>query len=175
SIAVIVQNTFHVIYNRLDRYIYILKNSKRCLFLYSCSLFPIKMVLIEGKYAHQKSENLDEYFKANGVPYIPRKMMCSTNPTVDISKSGDKWTITTTTMFRTVAYTFKLGEGYEEHMPGTVLKSTTTLEGDKLITVCVAPNGSETVRTYSFSDEGMILTYKHKESQQEAIRHFKRL
>lgn len=100
------------------------------------------MVLIEGKYAHEKSENLDEYFKANGkgftyftrhesqvfwylgVPYIPRKMMCASNPTVEISKSGDTWTITTSTMFRTIAYTFKLGEEYEERMPGAVLKAS---------------------------------------------------
>lgn len=50
-------------------------------------------------------------------------MMCSSNPCVEFSKSADdKWTITSTTIFRTIINTFKLGEDYEEEMPGATLK-----------------------------------------------------
>ncbi|XP_066247798.1 fatty acid-binding protein-like [Euwallacea similis] len=133
------------------------------------------MFKIIGKYAHERSEGLDEYFKALGVPYIPRKMMCASNPTIEISKTDDDlWTISTSTTFRTSTYTFKLGEQYEETMPGNTLKCTTTIEEDKLITVCKGPQDSHITRTYVFSDEGMTLTYLDKKSQKEAIRYFKR-
>lgn len=50
-------------------------------------------------------------------------MMCASNPTIEISKAEDgKWTISTVTAFRTATYTFKLGEEYEETMPGNTLK-----------------------------------------------------
>lgn len=58
-----------------------------------------------------------------GVPFIPRKMMCMSNPRLEISNDGDKWTIRTITMIRTAEATFTLNEEYEEHMPaGVVLK-----------------------------------------------------
>lgn len=135
------------------------------------------MVQITGKYTHTKSENLDNYFKAVGVPYIPRKMMCSTSPTIEILNNEEgQWTITTATMFRTTSYTFKLGEKYEESMPGNnVIQCVTQLQDDKLITNLVGPDGSETTRTYEFSDEGMTITYKHKASDVEAKRFYKRV
>ncbi|KAJ8940637.1 hypothetical protein NQ318_020694 [Aromia moschata] len=133
------------------------------------------MVQIEGKYTHEKNENLDEYFKATGVPYIPRKMMCSTKPTLEISKNDEEWTITVATFFRTMASKFKLGEEYEEEMPGGTLKNTTVLEGDnKLVTKSLGPNNTNIVRTYEFSDEGCTISYKHETSGTEAKRYFKR-
>ncbi|XP_050304985.1 fatty acid-binding protein 12-like isoform X3 [Anthonomus grandis grandis] len=135
--------------------------------------FHSKMVQIVGKYNHVKSENLDEYFKKLGVPYIPRKMMCASNPTLEISKSEDgSWTFTTTTAFRTVSYIFKLGEDYTETMPGGTLNCKTTMEDDKLLTVCSAQDGTEMTRTYVFTDDGLTITYKSKEI--EAIRYYKR-
>ncbi|XP_060528788.1 fatty acid-binding protein-like isoform X2 [Cylas formicarius] len=134
------------------------------------------MAQMVGKYIHEKSENLDEYFKAIGVPYIPRKMMIASNPTVEVTTSEDgQWSITITTLFRTVSYKFNLGEEYEEHMPGATIKSITTIEGDKLITQCISPDNTHTTRVYSFSEDGLIISYKHEESGKEAIRHFKRV
>ncbi|XP_066146254.1 fatty acid-binding protein-like [Euwallacea fornicatus] len=133
------------------------------------------MSKITGKYTHAESEGLDEYFKALGVPYIPRKMMCASNPTIEISKTDDdQWTISTSTTFRTSTYTFKLGEPYEETMPGNTLKCTTTIEEEKLITICEGRDDLHITRVYVFSEEGMTLTYLDKKSQKEAIRHFKR-
>lgn len=57
-----------------------------------------------------------------GIPYIPRKMMCSSSPTLQIaSDENGEWTITTISMFRTAEIKFKPGEQYEEHMPGGVV------------------------------------------------------
>lgn len=128
-----------------------------------------------GIYTHTHSENLDDYFKAVGVPYIPRKMMCSSNPTIEISKNEDgQWTITTKTLFRNVSYTFKLGEEYEETMPGATIKSTTIIKDDKLVTECISPDNTTITRIYEFTDTGLTLTYKHEKSGKEAVRHFKR-
>lgn len=56
-----------------------------------------------------------------GVPYIPRKMMLSTSPSLDITvdETGE-WCITTSTFLRTVVIKFQLGVEYEEHMPGGI-------------------------------------------------------
>ncbi|CAG9760780.1 unnamed protein product [Ceutorhynchus assimilis] len=133
------------------------------------------MAQIVGKYVHVKSENLDDYFKTVGVPYIARKMMGASNPTMEITKSEDeKWTITISTVFRTVVYSFKLGEDYEETMPGAVLKCNTTLDGNIMTTKCISPDKSETTRTYVFNDDGLTLNYKHHNSQKEAVRYYKR-
>ncbi|KAK9707694.1 Lipocalin / cytosolic fatty-acid binding protein family [Popillia japonica] len=135
------------------------------------------MVEIVGKYQHQRNENLEEYFKAIGVPYIPRKMMLSTSPSLDITvdETGE-WCITTSTFLRTVVIKFQLGVEYEEHMPGGItIKSTTTREGDTLKTVSVAPNGSKVFRTYVFSENECVLTLQHNETGIEAKRYFKRL
>lgn len=60
-----------------------------------------------------------------GIPYIARKMMSMSNPTVIISENEDGiWTIGTKTLVRSSEIKFKLGEEYDETMPsgGVVLK-----------------------------------------------------
>ncbi|KAI4460952.1 fatty acid binding protein [Holotrichia oblita] len=135
------------------------------------------MVEIVGKYQHQRNENLEEYFKAIGVPYIARKMMLSTSPSLDITvDETNEWCITTSTLLRTTVIKFQLGVEYEEHMPGGVtIKSTTTKEGDTLKTISVAPNGSKVFRTYVFTEDECVLTLQHTQTGIEAKRYFKRL
>lgn len=59
---------------------------------------------------------------SSGVPYIPRKMMCASSPLLEIrSNEQGEWTISSSTFFRNVVITFKLGEEYEENMPGGVV------------------------------------------------------
>ncbi|KAK1119261.1 hypothetical protein K0M31_013450 [Melipona bicolor] len=134
------------------------------------------MTSIVGTYQHESNENLDEYFKAVGVPYIPRKMMCMSSPRLEISNDGDKWTIRTITMIRTAEVTFTLGEEYEEHMPaGVVLKNVTTMEGDNLVTVSVGPDNNKVVRKYEITKDGVVLVMTHEMSGQVGKRYFKRL
>ncbi|XP_019866421.1 sodium/calcium exchanger regulatory protein 1 isoform X2 [Aethina tumida] len=133
------------------------------------------MTKMVGKYSHEKNENLDEYFKAVGVPYIPRKMMCSTSPSLEIATSEDgEWTISTSTMLRTNVSKFKLGEDYEESMPGGIIKNNTVIEDDKIVTSSIGPNGEKMMRIYEFTDTHCILTMKHEKSGTEAKRYFKR-
>lgn len=58
---------------------------------------------------------------SSGVPYIARKMMAASTPKMTIEKKDDEWSITMSTLIRTNTIKFKLGEKYEESMPGGVL------------------------------------------------------
>lgn len=135
-----------------------------------------EMASIVGSYQHERNENLDEYFKAVGVPYIPRKMMCMTSPRLEILNDDDKWTLRTISMIRTTEVTFSLGEEYEEHMPaGVTLKNVTTMEGDSLVTVSVGPDDNKVIRKYEITEDGVLLTMTHESSGQVGKRYFKRL
>ncbi|KAF2894099.1 hypothetical protein ILUMI_12074 [Ignelater luminosus] len=134
------------------------------------------MAQMVGKYQHERNENLDEYFQAVGVPYIPRKMMTATSPQMEISvDESQQWTISISSLLRTTVMKFKLGEEYEEHMPGgVVIKSTTVTEDNKLNTTSIGPDGGKVLRTYEFNDAQCILTLKHEKSGVEAKRYFRR-
>ncbi|PSN56475.1 Fatty acid-binding protein [Blattella germanica] len=134
------------------------------------------MAQIIGKYQLERNENLDAYFKAVGVPFMARKMMAMATPIVEIAEQDGTWSIKTSTMVRTNELKFKPGEQYDEVMPsGDVLKNTTTIEDDKVITVSTVPDGSQTTRTYTFSENEMLLTLVHEKSGETAKRYFKRL
>jgi len=136
------------------------------------------MASLVGNYQHVKNENLDEYFKAVGVPYIPRKMMSMTSPRLEILKSeDDKWTIRTITMMRTIELTFKIGEEFEETMPaGVTLKNVASLEEDgSIIIKSEGPNNTKVTRKYELQDDQIILTMTHEESGQVAKRYFKKI
>ncbi|XP_076367273.1 fatty acid binding protein isoform X2 [Tachypleus tridentatus] len=89
---------------------------------------------LTGKFKLFSSENFDEFLKAVGVGLLIRKLGNTSKPTVEISQNGDKWKIKTITTFKTTEIEFKLGEEFEEtRMDGSVVKTTITQEGNKLI------------------------------------------
>ena len=53
-----------------------------------------------------------------GIPWVARKMMTTTSPTIEISQNGDSWTIKTSSLMSSSHSTFKLSEEYEETMMG---------------------------------------------------------
>ncbi|XP_033230819.1 sodium/calcium exchanger regulatory protein 1-like [Belonocnema kinseyi] len=129
-----------------------------------------------GKYQHERNENLDGYFKAVGVPYIPRKMVLTASPTLEIKQEGDKWTIRTISIMCTSEITFTLEKEFEEAMAsGVTLKNVAKIEGDSIIITSTGPNVEKTVRKYDFTDEQVILTMTHEQSGQVAKRFFKRI
>ena len=77
------------------------------------------MVQIEGSYKHEKSENFDEYLTAMEIPLVPRKMMTSTSPSIEISKNGDEWTLSFKVAVISNTVKFKMGEDFEEKEPMT--------------------------------------------------------
>lgn len=56
------------------------------------------------------------------MPYIGRKMMAMSSPSMEISESENVWNIKTSSLIRTNESKFKLNEEYEESMPGGLLK-----------------------------------------------------
>ncbi|KAJ8680106.1 hypothetical protein QAD02_015893 [Eretmocerus hayati] len=136
------------------------------------------MASLSGHYQHERNENLDEYFKSVGVPYIPRKMMTMTSPRLEIEKTeDDKWTIRSITMMRTVVLIFRIGEEFEESMPGGVtLKNVATLDEDGSITIhSEGPNETKVTRKYELKDDQIILTMTHEKSGTSAKRYFKKV
>ncbi|XP_014607049.1 PREDICTED: myelin P2 protein-like [Polistes canadensis] len=134
------------------------------------------MAPIVGTYQHERNENIDEYFKDLGVPYVARKMMGLASPRMEISNEGEKWSIRTVSMMRTIELIFVLSEEYEETLPsGEILKNVTTMEDDSLVTVSYRPDNSKIVRKYDFTDDGLVLTMSNEKSDAVAKRYFKRV
>ncbi|XP_063231733.1 sodium/calcium exchanger regulatory protein 1-like isoform X2 [Bacillus rossius redtenbacheri] len=109
------------------------------------------MVQIEGKYQHERSENLDGFFKAVGVPYVARVMMRMTSPLLEVLRDAGKWVVRSTTM------------------------NTAQVEDDCISIVSLLPNGKKTTREYKFSDESVEVTLTDEESGQVAKRYFRRV
>jgi len=115
---------------------------------------------ITGTYKLERNENLDEFYKAAGVPWIARKMMLATSPTVTVTQTeeerggggesdegdtegeggdegaggdtaGPVWLIRSVTFTRTIDLSFKLNEPFEETLPsGDIYQTTVKMEGD---------------------------------------------
>ena len=73
--------------------------------------------LMVGVYQHNRSEDLEKYFAAIGVPWPVRKMIVNTSPSIEITKEGDKWTISTKTSMTNTTSTFTLDQPWEETQP----------------------------------------------------------
>ncbi|KAK5857616.1 hypothetical protein PBY51_010849 [Eleginops maclovinus] len=82
------------------------------------------------------SQNFDEYMKALGVGFATRQVGNVTKPTVVISQDGDKVVLKTLSTFRNTEVSAKLGEEFDETtQDDRHVKSTFTMEGDKLVQV----------------------------------------
>ena len=70
-----------------------------------------------GSYKFEKNENFESFLSATGVPFIPRKMMVSVSPSVNISKDGEVWTVTFNVLFKSFSIQFELGKTFVEDNP----------------------------------------------------------
>ncbi|CAD7093318.1 unnamed protein product [Hermetia illucens] len=113
----------------------------------------------EGKkYKLDKSENFDEYMKALGVGLVLRKMGNTVSPTVELTKDGDEYTLTTSSTFKTTAIKFKADEEFDEE----------TADGRKVKSVCKFENPNKLVHEQKgekpttiireFTPESMVAT-----------------
>lgn len=69
------------------------------------------------------------------MPYIGRKMMAMSSPSMEISESENVWSIKTSSLIRTNESKFKLNEEYEESMPGGLLKVGLLSFSNKLLNI----------------------------------------
>ncbi|KAF2894100.1 hypothetical protein ILUMI_12075 [Ignelater luminosus] len=139
-------------------------------------LIHCALAQIVGKYQHEKNENLDAFYEAVGIPGLSRKILTSTKPQLEISvDKSQQWNITISSFLRLTSK-FKLGEEYEEDIPGGIVaKSTTIIEDDKLKTTSISPDIGKILRTYECNNTLCIITMKHEQSGKEAKRYFKRI
>ena len=80
------------------------------------------------------SENFEEVMKKLGVGLLTRKIGATTKPNVRFEQNGDEWTMTTISAIKTHAIKFKLGEEFEEEtIDGRKVRTTITIDGDKLV------------------------------------------
>ncbi|XP_060596053.1 myelin P2 protein-like [Ruditapes philippinarum] len=95
----------------------------------------------EGKWVHDRSENLGAFLEKAGVGMIKRNLVQQLSPTMVISVEGETITVSITAGPKTNKSSFKLGEDYavEGEQKGT---ATTTYEGGKMKTV-IKPNDSK--------------------------------
>jgi len=89
-----------------------------------------------GKWNLVESENFDAYMKQVGVGWATRTMAAKLKPVLEVTVNGNHVKMTSTSTFKTVVTEFDLGVEFdEETADGRKMKSTFTLEGDKLVQV----------------------------------------
>lgn len=88
-----------------------------------------------------------------GVGMVMRKMGNSVSPTVELVKDGDEYSFNTTSTFKSTTIKFKLGEEFdEETLDGRKVKSTMTLEGNKLIQDQKGDKAHQIIREFTDTD-----------------------
>ncbi|XP_033498388.1 fatty acid binding protein 7, brain, a [Epinephelus lanceolatus] len=108
------------------------------------------------------SQNFDDYMKALGVGFATRQVGNITKPTVLISQDGDKVVVKTLSTFRNTEIAAKLGEEFDETTPDDRhVKSTFTMEGDKLVQV-QKWDGKETKFVREIKDGKMVATLTYE-------------
>jgi len=112
-----------------------------------------------GSFVYESSENIEAYIKAAGVDIDMAKLasMAPTEVTISVSEDGE-WT-SAYTGAESKTTTFRLGEESQVEGPGGQLrKQTSTVEGNKLISVMTLPDGKIETKTTEFTEAGLTST-----------------
>lgn len=109
--------------------------------------------------------NHKSYYEFNlitGVGMVLRKMGGTVSPTVELSKDGDEFTLSTTSTFKSTVIKFKLGAEFEEEtVDGRKVKSVCTFDGDnKLIHKQLGDKATTIVREFA-PDTMVAVSYCH--------------
>uniref|UniRef100_A0A3B4Y841 Cellular retinoic acid-binding protein 1 n=1 Tax=Seriola lalandi dorsalis TaxID=1841481 RepID=A0A3B4Y841_SERLL len=101
----------------------------------------------------------------SGVGFATRQVGNVTKPTIVISQDGDKIVVKTLSTFRNTEISSKLGEEFDETTPDDRhVKSTFTMEGDKLVQV-QKWDGKETKFVREIKDGKMVMTLTFEGAQ----------
>ena len=114
------------------------------------------------KYKLASSENFDEFMKALGVGFATRKAGSMVSPIVELTKADDSYTLSSNSTFKKVVFSFKSGIEFDQETPdGRMVKSTITVDGNKLHEIQKDPKGGdETVIDRIFSDDEIRMELK---------------
>lgn len=91
------------------------------------------MAGLVGKWSFVSSDNMENYMEASGVPENLREIARKNQPNMEISNSGDSWTIKTVVGEKVKDSTFKIGEEFDSvSLTGQPLKCTVALNGEEM-------------------------------------------
>ncbi|KAK3587230.1 hypothetical protein CHS0354_030417 [Potamilus streckersoni] len=131
------------------------------------------MSALIGKWDFVSYENLDAYMSATGVSEEHQKVARASKPILDISNSGDSWTIKTTVGDKIKDTTFVPGVEFESvALTGQALKCTVAIEGNKMIETQKA-GGVEIIITREVSGDDELVSVMSVKGVNATIR-FKR-
>merc|ERR1711973_182224 len=139
--------------------------------LFKTSIFKHKIIFL-------KNGNFESFLSATGVPFIPRKMMVSVRPSVNISKDGDLWTVTFNILFKSFSIQFELGKTFVEENPVSKEINKCLAEEDNgtlLIKTTHEKSGAVTTRKFCPTDEGFTVIFHAENGNVNAQRFFKRV
>jgi len=120
------------------------------------------MAVWEGKkYKLETSENFDDYMKELGVGFFLRKIGNSINPTIELIKNGDEYTLNTESTFKNTTIKFKLGQEFdEETIDGRNVKSIIRAEGNKFTQEQAGDKPSTIIREFGEDSLRVIMKIK---------------
>ncbi|BHF79931.1 Belongs to the calycin super [Sparganum proliferum] len=125
-----------------------------------------------GSWKLTNSEGFDAILQRLDVGLAARTAANTLHPTVTIEKSGDEYSITTASTFKTSKVTFKLGEEFEEKtQDGRIVKTTIVLDGDALKATQVGDKVTTLIRTV----EGDCMKMTVQVDELVAHRYYKRV
>lgn len=102
-----------------------------------------------------------------------RKTAATLKPSVEVVDNGDgSWSLKTVSTFKSTDVKFKLGEEFDEQrMDGTTVKSTITLDGNKLVQKQASEPPCEIIREFNGDEmttvctcQGVTCTRKYKKA-----------
>jgi len=134
-----------------------------------------------GTFKHDRDENFEELMKAKGVPYISRKLMLRANPTLVVTRTGEKsFSLTVHTAIKTVKVEWTVGEEAEAEDPrGSRARYVWTMEDDGVLwqtpVAGQSGKGADVRVGRRFTPTGMEQTMVHLPSGTTAKRLFRRV
>ncbi|KAI1288076.1 Fatty acid-binding protein [Halotydeus destructor] len=110
-----------------------------------------------GTYKLTSQENFKEFMTELGIGMVKRNLALTVFPTMEISQDGDEWTVKTESSIKSVSFTFKFGEEFDElRQDDVMVKSLITQDGDQWNQVQKGDKEVTIVR--QFTDQGVTAT-----------------
>ncbi len=115
-----------------------------------------------GDWKLDSQTGFDEIMARLGVGFIARKAGNTLKPVFTISRSGDKFTMKTTSTFKTTEATFSLGETFNEvSLDGRKIHSTVVMNGSTMEQIQADTKGGKTTRIYRHVEGNRLVTVSH--------------
>ncbi|WAR03628.1 FA10A-like protein [Mya arenaria] len=123
-----------------------------------------------GNWEFFSAENLDEYFTTAAVPDNLKEIAKNSKSSLEITNSGDQWTLKTTVSDKVKDTAFTVGQEFEaKSLTGQDLKCMVTMDGAKMVetqkagdvitTVTREVKGDKLVSTLTIGGTTAIVTF----------------